>query len=80
MDLSVNVPNWKKYIARHEHAEIIVDPGIVSFTAELIPEVIPDESDGFLRLALLLRQSNGAWVYLIPGSQPNSDDVLAMSD
>ena len=45
----------------------------MSFTAEFIP----DESHGtlgcLLRLALVLRQSDGEWVFLLLGSEPNSD-------
>ena len=67
-------PNLKKYIARHKHAEILVGPGIVSLTAELIPEVTPPAC------ALLLCQSNGVSMYLLPGSQPDSDTMLAISD
>ena len=73
VNLAVEWPNWKKYIARHKSSEIIVGPGIVSFTAEFIP----DESHGtlgcLLRLALVLRHSDGGWVFLLPGSEPNND-------
>ena len=76
VNLAAEWPNWKKYIARHKDAELIVGPGIVSFTAELIP----DKNECFrnslrltLVLALVLRQSDGGWVVLIPGSHPNSD-------
>ena len=75
VNLAVEWPNWenKKSIAKHKSSEIIVGPGIVSFTAEFIP----DESHGtlgcLLRLALVLRQSDGGWVFLLPGSEPNSD-------
>ena len=74
LDLTVKWPNWKKYIARHKHAEILVGPGIVSLTAELIPELTPAQC------ALLLCQSNGVSMYLLPGSQPDSDTMLAISD
>ena len=59
VDLAVEWTNWKKYISRHKDAELIVGPGIVSFTAELIPhknECFRNSLRLSWVLALVLRQ------------------------
>ena len=71
-------PNWKKYIARHKHAEVLVGPGVVSFTVKLVENTA--EYAEPLGCALLLCQSNGVSMYLFPGSQPDDDFMMAMSD
>ena len=61
LDLATEWPDWKKYIATHEHAERMAGPGIVSYTMELIPDnnIFQNSQVLALVLALVLRQSHG---------------------
>ena len=73
IDLTVMWRDWRAYIAKHKQSEEIVGPGIVSLTAERIPNSSDPNRFGAKRLDFFVHRSDGTAVRLHPGSNRKTD-------
>ncbi len=58
------------YIAVHKCADVIIGPGMVSFTAEFIDGTHDPNQGGNPRLDLVVRHLHGGYVRLHPSATP----------